>query len=251
MAQGPTYRIKFRRRREGKTNYYRRRRLLLSKKPRLVVRKTNTATIVQIVNASVIGDNTVVTATSNELAAFGWQAATGNTPAAYLTGLLAGLRAKDSGIKSAILDIGLHPPVAGSKIYAALKGAIDAGIDVPHDPEVLPQEERITGVHVVKAYKHFKEQKNGSHMFSELEQNKVKLSAIPKQFEDVKKALLEMSGSDLKKKKPAAPAKVEKAEKKPKRAKPARKAPRATPKKPKPKKLVARGKKARKSKKKK
>jgi large subunit ribosomal protein L18 len=250
MAHGPTYRIKFRRRREGKTNYYRRRRLLLSKKPRLVVRKTNTATIVQLVNASGIGDNTVVTATSNELAVFGWQASTGNTPAAYLTGLLAGLRAKESGIKSAILDIGLHPPVAGSKIYAALKGALDAGIDVPYNPEVLPEEERITGVHVVEAYKHFKEQKNGSHMFSDLEQNKVKISAIPKQFEEVKKTLLEMPVSYLQKKQTAAPAKPKKAEKKPKRAKPARKAPRATPKKPRSKKLVARGKKSKKSKKK-
>jgi large subunit ribosomal protein L18 len=249
MAQGPTYRVKFRRRREGKTNYYRRRRLLLSKKPRLVVRKTNTTTIVQLVNAGVIGDKTMATATSNELETFGWNAATGNTPAAYLTGLLAGLRAKSSGIDSAILDIGLHPPVNGSKIYAALKGALDAGIELPHDPEVLPEEDRITGVHIVEAYKHFKEEKNGSYMFSKLEQDKVKISAIPKQFKSVKETLLSTPESDLKKKKKkAAPTKAKKEPKKPKRAKPAKKAPRATPSKPKPKKLVTRGKKGKKKK---
>ena len=59
MAQGPTYRVKFRRRREGKTNYYRRRSLLQSRRPRLVVRKTNTNTLVQIINANVVGDMTV------------------------------------------------------------------------------------------------------------------------------------------------------------------------------------------------
>lgn len=247
MGQGPTYRVKFRRRREGKTNYYRRRRLLLSRKPRLVVRKTNTTTIVQLVNSDIVGDFTMATATSKELGAFGWQAATGNTPAAYLTGLLAGLRAKSMGIESAILDIGLHPPVNGSKIYAALRGALDAGMEVPHNPEVLPDENRITGVHIVEAYKHFKEAKNGSHMFSELEQNKVKIAGIPKQFEAVKKTLLAMSESELKKKVAAAPTvAAKKAEKKPKRAKPERKAPRATPSKPKPKKLVARGKKSKK-----
>lgn len=250
MAQGPTYRIKFKRRREGKTNYYRRRRLLLSRKPRLVVRKTNTTMIVQLVNAGINGDLTIATASSNELKALGWKAASGNIPAAYLTGLLAGLRARSSGVESAILDIGLHPPVNGSKIYAALKGALDAGLDVPHDTEVLPEEDRIKGAHIVEAYKHFKDSGNGSHMFSELEQNKVKISTIPKQFEDVKKTLLAMTESDLKKKGLSTPKEAKTAKKKPKRPKPERKAPRVTPTKPKPKKLIARGKKGKKSRKK-
>jgi large subunit ribosomal protein L18 len=125
MAQGPTFRVKFRRRREGKTNYYRRRRLLLSRLPRLVVRKTNTNTIVQLVNASVVGDTTVASAISTELGNHGWKAGTGNIPAAYLTGFLAGLRAKSRGVKEAILDVGLNPPVKGSRVYAALKGAIE------------------------------------------------------------------------------------------------------------------------------
>ena len=68
-----------------------------------------------------------------------------NLPSAYLTGFLAGLRAKSKGIDNAVLDIGLNPPVKGSKVYAALKGVVDAGLDVPVDPETFPAEERING----------------------------------------------------------------------------------------------------------
>jgi large subunit ribosomal protein L18 len=73
------------------------------------VRKTNTSTIVQVINASVIGDSTVASAISTELTNHGWVAGTGNIPSAYLTGLLAGLRAKSRGVKTAILDVGLNP----------------------------------------------------------------------------------------------------------------------------------------------
>ncbi len=240
MAQGPTYRVKFRRRREGRTNYYRRMRLLQSRRPRLVVRKTNTTTIVQIINASVVGDSTLASAISTELANHGWVAGTANTPSAYLTGLLAGLRAKSRGVKEAVLDIGLNPPVKGSRVYAALKGAIDAGLEIPHNPEVLPDEARISGEHIVAAYDHFGTKSN---MFSKLGEKKTTISTIPKKFMTVKKALEDISAAQLKKKRkaPAKAAKKPKAEK-PKKEKPAVKPPRAVPRKPKPKKLIARGK---------
>ena len=241
MAQGPTFRVKFRRRREGKTNYYRRRRLLLSRLPRLVVRKTNTNTIVQLVNASVVGDATLASAISTELGNHGWTAGTGNIPAAYLTGFLAGLRAKSHGVKEAILDVGLNPPVKGSRVYAALKGAIDAGLDVPHDQEVLPDESRISGEHIVAAYNHFGDK---SDMFSKLGKKKTTITTIPKKVKAVKKALEEIPTAQLKKpKKRKAPAKkaVAKPKAKPKKEKPSVKPPRAVPHKPKPKKLIARG----------
>ena len=242
MAQGPTYRVKFRRRREGKTNYYRRRRLLQSRTPRLVVRKTNTATIVQIINASVIGDSTVASAISTELTNHGWVAGTGNIPSAYLTGLLAGLRAKNRGVKNAILDVGLNPPVKGSRVYAALKGAVDAGLEVPFNPEVIPDESRITGEHIIASYEHFG---SDSKMFSKLGKKKTTISTIPRKFKTVKKALEDIPAAELKKKKKRkAPAKAKakpKAEK-PKKEKPAVRPPRAVPRKPKPKKLIARGK---------
>ena len=241
MAHGPTYRVKFRRRREGKTNYYRRRRLLLSRRSRLVVRKTNTNTIVQIVNASVVGDSTVASAISSELGDHGWTAGTGNIPAAYLTGLLAGLRAKSRGVKEAVLDVGLNPPVKGSRVYAALKGAVDAGLEVPHNPEILPDDSRITGEHIVASYDHFGDKSN---MFSELGKKKTTITTIPKKVKTVKKALEDIPAAQLKKKKKAkAPAKKAAAKtKKPKKEKPSVKPPRAIPRKPKPKKLIARGK---------
>ena len=244
MAQGPTYKVKFRRRREGKTNYYRRRRLLLSRLPRLVVRKTNTGMIVQVVNASVTGDMTVASAVSSELSNHGWTTGGGSTPVSYLTGLLAGLRAKSRGVEQAVLDIGLNPPVKGSKIFAALAGALDGGLKISHDPDVLPDEARLSGEHIVAAYNHFAESSGDSLMFSELGKKKTTVTGIPKQFKKVKKALLEIPKADLKKKKKrkATPAKKAAAKKPVKKAaeKPAEKAPRAVPRKPKPKKLLAR-----------
>lgn len=241
MAKGPTYKVKFRRRREGKTNYYRRRRLLLSRKPRLVVRKTNTRTIVQVVNAQVTGDVTLASAISSELTNYGWNAGIGNLPAAYLTGLLAGRRALERGVTTAVLDLGLHPPIRGSKIYAALKGAVDAGLEIPHNPEILPSEDRLTGKHIIAAFEYYKENPVDEHAFSIIGKKKTTITTIPKQFEKTKGTILELSKAELKKpkKKAAKPPSRPKKAKKP-REKPAVKAPRAVPRKPKPKKLVAR-----------
>ncbi|RLI49647.1 MAG: 50S ribosomal protein L18 [Candidatus Thorarchaeota archaeon] len=252
MAHGPTYRVKFRRRREGKTDYYRRRRLLLSRLPRLVVRKTNTKVIVQVVTAHVVGDMTVASAVSTELANYGWEAGTANLPAAYLTGLLAGLRAKAKGITTAVLDIGLNPPIRGSKVYAALKGALDAELEIPHDPEILPSEERITGQHIVEAFKYFGENPGHGHQFSKLGKKKTALTSLPKKFETVKKAILAIPKTELKKPKKKAPATKKATPKKkarPKKEKAVEKAPRAVPRKPKPKKLISRSKKGGKRKK--
>ncbi|MEM2602579.1 MAG: 50S ribosomal protein L18, partial [Candidatus Bathyarchaeia archaeon] len=106
MAIGPRYRLAFRRRREGKTDYRRRKALLLSGLPRLVVRPTLKNIHVQIVEAGEGGDRTVASASSKELRKFDWKGGMGNVPAAYLTGLLAGKRAIAKGISRAVLDIG-------------------------------------------------------------------------------------------------------------------------------------------------
>jgi hypothetical protein len=185
----------------------------------------------------------VASAISTELSDHGWTAGTGNIPAAYLTGFLAGLRAKNRGVKEAILDVGLNPPVKGSRVYAALKGAVDAGLDVPHSPEILPDESRISGEHIVASYDHFGDKSN---MFSELGKKKTNITTIPKTVKTVKKALEDIPAAQLKKKKttkaPAKKAAAEKPkEKKPKKEKPSVKPPRAVPRKPKPKKLIARG----------
>ena len=147
-ARGPTYRVPFRRRREGKTDYRRRLKLLFSKKHRVVVRKSNKYIRIQLVATDKIGDKTLITVISSELAKYGYDGGKCNCPAAYLTGLLFGKRAKDAGFNDIILDIGLHTPVHGSNVYAALKGALDSGLTIPHDPSVFPADDRISGKHI-------------------------------------------------------------------------------------------------------
>jgi len=149
MATGPRYRVPFRRRKEGKTNYRARRTLVLSRVPRLVVRLTLKHTIVQVIEAESIGDKVLVSAHSNELAkAYGWLSNRGNIPSAYLTGLLCGFKAMANGVDKAFLDIGLHIPSKGTRIFAALKGAVDAGVEVPHSEDILPDEGRLSGKHI-------------------------------------------------------------------------------------------------------
>ena len=36
----------------------------------------------------------------------------------------------------------------GNKIYACLKGVLDAGLNVPHSIEILPPEDRLSGKHI-------------------------------------------------------------------------------------------------------
>ena len=108
MATGPRYRVPFRRRREGKTDYRARRTLVLSRVPRLVVRLTLKNAIIQVIEAEAIGDKVSVSAHSHELAkTYGWLSNNGNIPTAYLTGLLCGFKAKANGVEKAFLDIGL------------------------------------------------------------------------------------------------------------------------------------------------
>ena len=148
MAQGPRYRVPFRRRREGRTDYRQRQRLLRGRIPRAVVRLSLRNATVQFVSYAPTGDKVLAAATSKELAKLGWTGATGNLPAAYLTGYLAGKRAAQSGVEEAVLDIGLKGPAKGSAVFAALKGMLDAGVNIPHGEEVLPAAERINGAHI-------------------------------------------------------------------------------------------------------
>ena len=141
-------RVAFRRRREGKTDYRKRLALIKSGKTRAVVRKTNSKTIVQIIEYHSIGDKVLATAISPDIVPHGWSHPLGNTPASYLTGLLAGRRAIKKGITEAVLDIGLSVPVRGSKAFAALKGLLDAGMNIPHGKKILPLDETINGTFI-------------------------------------------------------------------------------------------------------
>jgi len=149
MAKGPRFRRPLRRRVEGKTNYHRRLKLIKSRKLRAVIRSSENHTTVQIIKSKFGGDEILASAHSKELAKnFDWDANTGNIPAAYLTGYLAGLRAKKEGIAEAILDLGLF--YHRNRVLAAFKGILDAEIDIPHRDEFFTGslEERIDGSHI-------------------------------------------------------------------------------------------------------
>jgi large subunit ribosomal protein L18 len=150
MAKGSRYRVQLRRRRERKTDYQARKAMIVSGKPRLVARSSLKNTIAQIIVAKPHGDEVLASAHSRELVrTYGWKAATGNVPAAYLTGLLAGLKAKKAGVNEAILDLGLVSPTKGSKTFATLNGVLDAGVVVPHDEKKLAKD-RVKAQHIEK-----------------------------------------------------------------------------------------------------
>lgn len=110
-----------------------------------MVRKSNRNTAIQLIVSEQKGDRTLLTVSSKELGKYGYNHHTANLPAAYLTGLLFGKRMISKGYEEAIMDIGLHASTKGGRIYSALKGVVDAGVHVPHNPEILPDEERIRG----------------------------------------------------------------------------------------------------------
>jgi len=162
------YQVKFRRRREGKTDYKARRRLVAqaktkynSPKYRFVVRVTNKDIVCQIVSSKIVGDVIECCAYSHELKRYGIPLGLTNYAAAYATGLLLARRIlkqrkldqKYPGKNSngqfflveklkegpkpfkAFLDVGLARTTTGSKVFAALKGACDGGLFIPHGEE--------------------------------------------------------------------------------------------------------------------
>ena len=188
MATGPRYRVPFRRRREGKTNYRLRRALVLSRMPRLVVRLTLKHVIIQIIEAEAIGDKVLVSAHSNELKKkYGWLNNCGNIPSAYLTGLLCGLKAMANGVEKAFLDIGLHAPSKGTRVFAALKGVIDAGVEVPYSEDILPDDDRISGKHIANYGSELSsEPEVYKKMFSKCLSKGARPEEITKNFSEVK-----------------------------------------------------------------
>jgi len=163
---------KYRRRREGKTDYYARRKMVTqdknkynSPKYRLVARITNKKIITQIVYATIRGDRVLTQATSKELERYGIPAGFTNYGACYATGLLVARRALkllglDESIKGVeectaeeyhveeednerrpfkvILDVGLIRTIPGSRVFGILKGAVDGGLHVPHTVKKMP-----------------------------------------------------------------------------------------------------------------
>ncbi len=141
-----TYSQILRRSRDEKTNYKKRRNLLMGRRDFITVQISNENTLVQIHKPELAGDKVLSSAHSRSLLKKGWKGSRKNIPAAYLTGYLAGKKALAQGIKNAVLYSGTRKYT--QRMAAALKGIIDAGLEVPADAETFPSNERINGKHL-------------------------------------------------------------------------------------------------------
>ncbi|HEV8289606.1 MAG TPA: 50S ribosomal protein L18 [Candidatus Norongarragalinales archaeon] len=146
-ATGPLFTTHFRRRRAGKTDFATRLALLKSGQPRLIVRKTNKNVIVQLAHFDAKGDKMIANVTSSSLRKMGFPGKC-NTPSAYLCGAVAAKHALKKGAKSFVLDIGRQTASNGSLLFAAAKGAIDAGLEGSFNEEKFPSMDRIRGKHL-------------------------------------------------------------------------------------------------------
>jgi len=160
------FQVKYKRRRAGKTDYRARLRLSTQDKNkygthkyRFVVRFSNKNITCQVVYAAIKGDHVVAAAYAHELPRYGLSVGLTNYSAAYCVGLLLarrvlaqfGLADTYTGVEEAdgedytveavddgprpfycLLDTGLKRTSTGSKVFAALKGALDGGLDIPH-----------------------------------------------------------------------------------------------------------------------
>lgn len=164
------FQVKYRRRRESKTDYYARKRLITQDKNkyktpkyRLVVRVTNRDVITQIISADLTHDVVLAAAYAHELPRYGIKLGLTNYAACYATGLLLARRvnakfglnyegntdvngeeyhveADEEGAApfKALLDVGLARTTNGARVFGALKGASDGGLNVPHSEGRFP-----------------------------------------------------------------------------------------------------------------
>jgi len=182
--------VVFRRKMEGKTNYHKRIKMLSSQKLRMVVRKSLKNIHVQLISYNEKGDKVHAYADSRELIKYGWTLNRGNLPAAYLTAFLLAKKVKGK-ITDAILDLGMQQSIGGSRLYAALKGAVDGGLSIPHSNDIFPDEKRIKGADITAYALKLKkdEPEKFKRFFSGYEQN-VPTLKVEELFEKVKENIL-------------------------------------------------------------
>ena len=185
MATGAAYVTTFRRKREGMTDYRKRLSLLKGRSPRVVVRKSLRHISMQIIEYSTQGDRVLTSAHTLELVKLGWKGGTDNISAAYLCGLMLAKKAKSKG--RVIADLGMYPSVHGSKLYGALKGVVDGGLQLSLGKEVIPDESRLKGEHVAKYAAMLKETDAYKTRFSRYLKVGLAPEELPKHFEEIKK----------------------------------------------------------------
>ena len=188
MATKATYCVKFRRRRTGKTNYKKRLAMAKSGQARLSVRVSNREVKVQVIEIQRAGDRTIAEFNSGKLKTFGWIESK-NLPSAYLTGLACGCIAVSKKADIAVFDLGFRAPVHGSVPFAALKGAVDAGMKIKHDEKALPSEERLKGNHI-ENYANSLDSEAFNKIFSSYVKKGFDVKNISKKFEEVKEKII-------------------------------------------------------------
>lgn len=166
------FQVKFKRRREGKTDYYARKRLVVQEKNkyntpkyRMIVRFTNKDIVCQVAYARIEGDVVICAAYAHELPRYGVKVGLTNYSAAYCTGLLLARRVLQKhnldgiyqgndnidgdeylvesedgkpGAFRCYLDVGLARTTTGAKVFGAMKGAVDGGLEIPHNVRRFP-----------------------------------------------------------------------------------------------------------------
>ena len=117
---------------------------------RAVIRSSNRNMLVQFVSYSQKGDKVLLSAKAVDLKKLGYTLNTGNLVASYLTGYLAGIKARKLNLKEdVIVDLGLQNSFAyGGKLYATVKGIKDSGVKIRASETVFPSEERLSGAHL-------------------------------------------------------------------------------------------------------
>jgi len=139
------------RRKKFKTDYGKRLKILKGRKPRIVLRKTNKYIIVQYVGSKEAKDKVILGLTSKKLLNYGWpkkfQGSLKSIPASYLIGFLIGKKIVNEKLEMPIVDFGMIKNVHKTRIYACLKGLIDAEIKLKFNKEksLFPDENSIEG----------------------------------------------------------------------------------------------------------
>ncbi|CDJ51961.1 ribosomal protein L5, putative [Eimeria brunetti] len=208
------FQVKYRRRREGKTDYAARRRLVLQDKNkynapkyRFVVRVTNTRVLCQVMYATLQGDRLVCSADSKELVRYGIKKG--------LADQFVGVE-KPTGEEyhieevseerrpfKCVLDVGIVSTTVGNRVFGAMKGACDGGLHIPHSNKRFPgytkgtdgaedtynpevHRSRIYGLHVAEYMRTLKEEdpERYQSQFAAYIRNKIDADGIEKMYQE-------------------------------------------------------------------
>src|SRR3989344_8745688 len=190
MMKKTRYSPQQRRRASGKTDYRKRLNLLKGGVVRLVIRKSSRSITCQAIAYSAEGDMVLASAHSNELIKLGWKLDKKNTMSAYLVGFLLGKKALKKGVKEAVVDLGVYESTKGARVYAAAKGAADAGLNIPLGRDIVPSEDRIRGKHIEEyAQKLKKDKALLEKLFSQYIRAGVDPAHVSAYFDEMKKKI--------------------------------------------------------------